>query len=69
MAHAWHDDAMVPVDVYAVGDLNGRSTWGGARCYVANAAVLDGYGIGFAELTADEVDVVDDQGWVSHSSR
>lgn len=60
VAHARHDNAMIPVDVYAVGDLNGRPTWGGTRRYAAHTTVLDDYGVGFAELTANKINVVDD---------
>lgn len=64
MAHARHDDSMVPVDVGAAGDLNRRSVWGGAGCDTADAAMLNCYIVGSAVLTADEVDVVDDKRWV-----
>lgn len=64
MAHTRHDDTMVPVDVGAVGDMGRRFTGGRARCYGADAAVLDGHGVGIEELTTDEVDVVDDERWI-----
>lgn len=61
MAHARHDDSMVPVDVGAAGDLNRRSAWSGAGRDTTDAAMLNCYSVGFAVLTADEVDVVDDK--------
>lgn len=65
MAHARHDDAMIPVDVGAVENLNRRSTWGGAGRYATDAAMLDGYSVGFTEFTADKVNVVDNERWFS----
>lgn len=61
MTHARHDNAMVPIDVGAIGDVGWWPARSGARNYGADATMLDGDGVSVAELIVDEVDVVDDK--------